>query len=103
MLYVETRPSSPEQAAQYHEWYSGTHLREIVALDGFVAARRFAPLDVDGSFIAIYEIDADDIAAVQVRLAEVVASGRLSTPIGVELDPPPVVRFYRQIAEFADG
>jgi hypothetical protein len=52
ILYVETRPISPDQEAEYHRWYE-THLADVVAVDGIVAARRFAPIGDDGPFVAI--------------------------------------------------
>ncbi|WP_322760639.1 DUF4286 family protein [Frankia sp. Cr2] len=97
ILYVESRPSSPEQAAGYHKWYNETHLQEILAIDGFVSARRFESLGEDGPFIAIYEIDADDIEAVQATLGAAITAGTMSTPVGLRFDPPPVLRFCREI------
>ena len=61
ILYVESRPASPEQAADYHQWYNETHLPEMLSVDGFVSARRFEPVEGDGPFIAIYEFDTDDL------------------------------------------
>jgi hypothetical protein len=97
ILCVESRPNSDEEASAYHQWYDHTHVQEMLGIDGFVAARRFAPLNGDGAFVAIYEIEADDLAAVQARLGEAMKSGVFSAPVGVQTDPPPVVRFYRDI------
>jgi hypothetical protein len=98
ILYVETRPASPEQEDAYHAWYEG-HMRELVAIDGFVAARRFAPIDGDGPFVAIYEIDSDDIESARARLAAAVKAGKVTNSPTVQDDPPPVVRVLRQIAD----
>jgi hypothetical protein len=100
IMYVETRPASPEQEADYHKWYNETHVHEILAIDGFVSARRLEPIGEDGPFIAIYEIEADDIDAVRQRLTEATRSGRNSTPVGVSFDPPPTIRYFREIASF---
>ncbi|MDR7167029.1 hypothetical protein J2W56_000747 [Nocardia kruczakiae] len=97
ILYVETRPASDEQAAAYHQWYEGTHMREMLSLDGVVAARRFAPVDGENVYVAVYEIEADDITSVQAQLAAASRSGTFSTPVGVQTDPPPAVRLYREI------
>jgi hypothetical protein len=99
ILYVESRPDSPEQAAAYHKWYEQIHMPEMIGIEGFVSARRFASLPDTGSFVAIYEIDADDIGAVAARLEA--ASGQFSELVGVQLDPPPVIRFFQQIAAYA--
>jgi len=98
ILLVETFPASPEDAAAYHEWYEGIHLKEMTALDGVVSARRFAALGGDGPFIAIYELDTDDIAAVQSRIREAAEAGRMSAPVGVATDPPARVVLCRETA-----
>jgi len=61
IIYVETMPASPDREAEYHKWYNETHLEQILAVDGIVSARRFAPTDGNGPFIAIYELDCDDL------------------------------------------
>ncbi|WP_024805807.1 hypothetical protein [Nocardia sp. BMG51109] len=98
ILYVESEPNSAEEAAAYHEWYDSTHMKEMLGIDGLVSARRFAPLTGEGAFVAVYEIEADDVAAVEARLAEATKSGRFSAPVGLRTDKPPTVRFYREIA-----
>ncbi|ADP79455.1 DUF4286 family protein [Pseudofrankia inefficax] len=93
LLIVESRPSSPEELAAYHEWYDQTHLPEILKVDGFVSARRLASLDSD-TFLAVYEIDGD-VEAAKAALGLAQASGTMSRPERVQLSPPPVVRFFR--------
>ncbi|KPM52332.1 hypothetical protein CcI49_14735 [Frankia sp. CcI49] len=95
VLIVESRPASPEEAAAYHDWYENTHLPEILKVDGFVAARRLAALGGD-TFIVIYEIDGD-VEAAKAALAQAQASGTMSRPTGVELTPPPTVRYFTQL------
>jgi hypothetical protein len=97
ILYVETRPASPDQEDSYHAWYEG-HMRELMAIDGFVAARRFAPVDGDGPFVAIYEIESDEIESARARLAEAVKSGKVTNSPTVLADPPPVIKVFREIA-----
>lgn len=91
ILYVETRPISPETEAEYHTSYE-THLADVVAVDGFVSARRFTPLGDDGPFVAIYEIDADDLQEARSRLLEASRSGKIASLASMQVDPPPVVR-----------
>jgi hypothetical protein len=99
-MCVETNPASAEQAAAYHQWYNDTHLQECVGVEGFVSARRFAPVGHEGAFLAIYEIDADDIDAVRDRLTAFLRSSDSSTPVGVQMNPPPAVRFYEEIGGY---
>lgn len=100
IIYVESVPVSPDREADYHQWYDDTHLAEIVSVEGIVSARRFAPVDGNGSFIAIYELDCDDLAGAKQRLAELGRSGRMSSLRHLQLDPPPVMRVYREIATY---
>jgi hypothetical protein len=61
----------PGRDAEFNKWYDEVHLREVVEVDGFAAAQRFVlsadqigELDADsvpGRYLAIYEIDAEDL------------------------------------------
>jgi hypothetical protein len=103
IMYVETMPVSPDREADYHTWYNDTHLAEIVSVEGIVSARRFAPVDGNGPFIAIYELDSDDLAGAQQRLAALGQSGQMSSLEHLQLDPAPVTRIYREIGSYPAG
>ena len=80
IIYVETMPVSPDREAEYHKWYNDTHLAQILSVDGIVSARRFAPTDGNGPFIAIYELDCDDLdAAVAADGRSSALSGKMSS------------------------
>jgi hypothetical protein len=100
IMYVETMPVSAGREAAYHKWYNDTHLAEVVSVDGIVSARRFAPVDGDGPFIAIYELESDDLAGAMQRLAALGQSGQMSSLEHLQLDPPPVTRVYREIGAY---
>ncbi|MFN8226207.1 MAG: hypothetical protein U0R18_05730 [Mycobacterium sp.] len=100
IIYLETRPSSADCEAEYHDWYNDTHLAEICSVEGITAARRFAPIDGQGPFIAIYELDCDDLDAVVGRLQEFGASGKMSSLRYLSMDPPPVPKVYREIGSY---
>ena len=97
ILYVQTHVD-PAQADAYHAWYNDEHLPEICNLEGIVSARRFEPIDEDGSFTAIYEIDADSVEATKERLFAFMGSGKMSTPAGMAEGKPFVMSFMREIA-----
>jgi hypothetical protein len=97
IMYVETMPVSPDREADYHEWYNDTHLAEILSVEGIVSARRFAPTDGNGPFVAIYELDCDDLDAAVGRLAELGASGQMSSVELLNMETPPIPRVYREI------
>jgi hypothetical protein len=100
IMYVETMPVSPDRETDYHDWYNDTHLAEIVSVEGIVSARRFAPVDGKGPFIAIYELESDDLASVEKSLGALGQSGQMSSLEHLQLDPPPVTRVYREIGSY---
>src|SRR4051794_23845560 len=92
ILMVESRPKSEEDAAAYHAWYDDVHIPELLSLDGFVSAQRYAG-EEGASFLAIYEIDTD-IATAKAAMVAAQSEGRMTAPVGVSLDPPPSVRYF---------
>ena len=101
IMYVETMPVSSDREAAYHKWYNETHLAQVTSVEGVVSARRFAPADGNGPFIAIYELDCDDLDAVMQRLGELGASGNMTGLENLAMEPKPVPRVYREIGSYA--
>lgn len=95
VLQVESRASSPERAGEFDRWYEDVHMPEVLALDGFVSARRYAA--PDGSFVSLYEIEGDDLKAVVKRMFA--AARTMSMSDSMQLDPPPVMRVLELTAE----
>lgn len=100
IIYLETTPVSPDREAEYHEWYNDTHLAEICAVEGITGARRFAPTDGKGPFIAIYELDCDDLDAVVGRLRELGGSGKMSSLQFLNMETPPIPKVYRELGSY---
>lgn len=51
----------PEDEAGFNRWYNEEHLPELMALPGFISARRF---EVDGEgqkYLAIYELENEKV------------------------------------------
>lgn len=97
IILVESRPSSPEREAEYNTWYDEVHLGELLALDGIVSARRLRPVDGDGPYVAIYEIEGDDLRAI---LDNMIANGpRLHMSDALQLDPAPIPRLLETTIE----
>jgi hypothetical protein len=68
-LIVFTEPKSGQEA-EYNKWYNEVHLKEVLEIEGFVAAQRFeiAPTQIGGGgeptggrYLAIYEIEAESL------------------------------------------
>jgi hypothetical protein len=98
IMVVQSRPSDPAREDEYNQWYSHTHLPEIRAVPGFTAARRYQVHNgADHSYLAIYEIDADDLTDPVKELRARSASGQMHKSDALQLDPPPVVTLYELI------
>ena len=105
IMVVQSRPSDPAREDEYNDWYSNTHLPEIRAVPGFVAARRYRVHDGGAvaadpsahSYLAIYEIDADDLSVPVNELRARSAAGQAHRSDVLQTDPPPVVTLYELI------
>jgi hypothetical protein len=86
ILVVQSRPSSSEEAADYHRWYVDVHVPEMLKVDGVVSARRLEAVD-------------GDVAPAKEALAKARRSGSMSRPVGLQLDPPPTMRWFRDMGE----
>lgn len=58
---------------EFNRWYDEVHLGDVLSVEGFVAAQRFELTGMAGSssphrYLALYEIETDDIDAVVERL-----------------------------------
>jgi hypothetical protein len=97
---VRTRPVGPDRDDELNEWYDGTHIPELLAVPGFVSARRFRRVGDDGGpeYLAVYEIEADDVSAPLRELRRRSAAGETTRSDALQLDPPPVVGLYEELA-----
>lgn len=75
----------PAREAEYHDWYDQMHIPDVLKTPSFVSARRYRAKerrDGRGTFLAVYEIETDDIEqTMKLRLAkreEEVKAGRAS-------------------------
>ena len=96
---MRARPVSPERDGEFNDWYDRTHLPELLAVPGFVSARRYRRVGDDGApeYLAVYEIEADDLAAPLRELRRRSAAGETSRSDVLQLDPPPVVGLYEEL------
>jgi hypothetical protein len=90
-LIVFSQPS-PGRDDEYNRWYDEVHLREVLEIDGFVAAQRFrlgdAQIGEPGSespapYLAIYEIEAESLEAALEKLDA--ASGTMDMSDALDL------------------
>lgn len=69
LLIVLTNPVE-EREDEFNEWYSGRHLNDVLDLPGVAAAQRYrltalqrAMTSSPYRYLAIYEVETDDLAA----------------------------------------
>lgn len=87
----------------YNDWYQNVHLGELVALKGFTSARRFrlAGKLVEGEaapYMAIYEIETDDIDAVLQGLMDAAENSRINMSDAIDVNRATAV-VYEEFGE----
>ena len=92
----------------FNDWYQNTHLKQIVGIKSIVSAQRFrfAANIVPGSenplpYLAIYDIESDDIAAVLRDMNELAASGRM--PLPDSMGPKIIGAVYEEFGELVQA
>lgn len=68
------------QEEEFNTWYNETHLKEVLSVPGFVSAQRFQTVG-DGpapKYVAIYNIEADDLTQVQEEFTRRSAAGEIA-------------------------
>lgn len=88
---------------EFNRWYTGTHLSEVLKLDGYVAAQRFklsdgqlGQGDVPYRYFALYEVDTEDLAAPARALSEGIQSMDMSPTLDLGRT---VAWFYTPVTE----
>jgi hypothetical protein len=97
LLFVESKPVSPQLVEEYHSWHEETHIPEMLTIDGFVSARRWQA-DNGASFITLYEIDTD-VDTARANLKAAFQGGQMSKADLVESEPPAVMRYLSLVGE----
>lgn len=87
--------------AEFERWYNEVHLRDVIAVPGFVCAQRFA-LDDAGTgelsgfrFLAIYDVESDDPQATMAALRA--RAGTDAMVISPAMDPKAGMSLWRAI------
>lgn len=105
IMVVLTAPRDASVEDEYNDWYRNVHIPEVLAVPGFVGARRYkvhqsaaegAPAP-SHSYLSIYEIDADDLMAPMQELRARSAAGRTTRSDTMQVDPPGRATLYELI------
>ncbi len=90
-LVVMTRPVAGKED-EYNRWYQNEHLRDVVAVPGFQAAQRFSlnqvliPGATAAPYLAIYDIETDDIDAAVKELTRRAERGEMAVSPALDTD-----------------
>lgn len=85
-VFVVFTEAQPGREAEFNAWYDNQHVPDVLKVPGFRCAQRFrvqpapdGPANAPPRFMALYEIETDDLAAV---MAETKArAGTAAMPI----------------------
>jgi hypothetical protein len=101
-LFVVFTAPKEDREDEYNEWYDGRHLNDTVGVPGIVSGERFVLADVHSpgadlpKYLALYEIETDDIATIPRALEEARVAGQM--PSSEALDRSSIrAAFYKAI------
>ena len=73
LFIVESNCTDPDREAEFNEWYNTIHLPDMLELPAVVRATRYENInleDGEAKYVALYEIDSDDIHKTIADIAE---------------------------------
>ncbi|MGD0700577.1 MAG: hypothetical protein ABSA02_11910 [Trebonia sp.] len=97
LMLVQSVPSDPAREDEYNAWYAGKHIPEVLEIPGIVSARRYKLVGRKGqdpAYLAIYELDADDVRAPLRELGARASSGAIEMSDVLQQDPAPIITLY---------
>jgi hypothetical protein len=99
--------SLPGKDDAFNDWYTNRHLKDVIAVPGFVSAQRYRivgqPVAADPPYryFASYEIEADDPSKVLAEMNK--RAGTDLMPISDGMDPKVFVTLYETITPKVTG
>lgn len=103
VFVVQSSPLDAEHEQAFNDWYTGEHIPEVLAVPGFVGARRYRVTDpnADGHpYLTVYEIEADDVRAPLKEVFRRARDGQFSLPEHVRTAATPTTTLYELIGEY---
>ncbi|HMH92155.1 MAG TPA: hypothetical protein VK586_13860, partial [Streptosporangiaceae bacterium] len=108
LMLAWSSPASPDQAAEFDAWYESTHIPQIrAAVPSITAVSRYQLVDPESPgrserYLAVYELDTDDIPAAAAALADSAAAGRMDMTTAMNVtDNPPAAQWFQEVAGLA--
>src|SRR5437867_913537 len=105
VMVVLSNPTSPDVEEEFNDWYNNAHLADVLAVDGVMSATRYRLSDGDARaasapyrYLAIYELESDDVAGVAKRIGEAAASGAMGVARAFDISGA-LVNFFAPLTE----
>ncbi len=89
-VMVVASSAQPGRDDEYNAWYDGEHIHDICALPGVMSGKRFSavpsPNPVPGQYLALYEIETDDVSSVLAEMGKRAAAGQMAVSDALDRD-----------------
>jgi hypothetical protein len=106
MFMAWASPVDQASDSAFNTWYEGTHVPQVrAAIPAITAVRRYRVADIPGvggapahRYLAVYEMDTDDVAGAMAALGAASADGRLEMTATMDLAAnPPVLHWFHAV------
>ena len=106
MFMAWASPVDEASDSEFNAWYDGTHVPQVrAAIPAITAVHRYRVADVPGvgassahRYVAVYEMDTDDVAGAMAALGAASADGRIDMTATMDVTAnPPVLEWYQAI------
>jgi EthD domain len=105
MFLAWASPVDEASEAEFNEWYEGTHIPQVrSAIPAITAVHRYRLADLTAApggapparrYLAVYELDTDDVASAAAALGAADAEGRMDMTPTMDLQAsPPDIQWY---------
>ena len=106
MFMAWSNPVDEASDAEFNAWYDGTHVPQVrAAIPAITAVHRYRVADVPGvgappvhRYLAVWEMDTDDVAGAMAALGAASADGRMDMTSAMDLkENPPVLHWFHAV------
>lgn len=78
-MVVLTNPASPDQEDAFNHWYDEQHIPELLEIPGMLSGQRYRlGVGADYSYMAIYDVETDDLDALMTEMYRRVDDGEIA-------------------------
>jgi hypothetical protein len=106
MFLAWASPVDDASESEFNAWYDGTHVPQVrAAIPAITAVHRYRVADVSAvgaapahRYLAVYELDTDDVAGAMAALGAASLDGRIEMTTTMDVTAnPPVLHWYQAV------